>query len=118
MEPEKPIENVKSPFFVDTVFVHERTLTIEGKDYIFGFKELSGFDKDVISKSAVVIDPSTKSMETMPEIANLKLMMRCMVKAPFEITEDNVKTLKSGLKEKILELINSINKIDDRIIKN
>ena len=108
----------RSPFFADATFVHERTLMIEGKDYVFGFKELSGFDKDIISKSAVNIDQETKSMETMPEVANLKLMMRCMVKAPFEITEANVKSLKAGLKEKILKIINSINKIDEKIIKN
>ena len=117
MEENKPVET-KSPFFVDNNFIHERTLMIEGKEYVFGFKELSGFDKDIISKSAINIDPETKSMETMPEVANLKLIMRCMVRAPFDITEENVRNLKAGLKEKILKIINSINQIDEKIIKN
>lgn len=112
------IKQEKSPFFVDNTFVHERAIIIREKEYIFGFKELSGFDKDIISKSAVNIDTETKKVETMPEIANIKLMMRCMVKAPFEITEESLKKLKAPLKEKILEIINSINKIDERILKN
>lgn len=108
----------KSPFFADENFVHEKTLTIDGKDYVFGFKEITGFDKDIIQKAAIHVDAESKKVETLPEIGNLKLLMKCVVKAPFDITEANIKKLKAPLKEKLLECATEVNKVEEKIIKN
>ena len=114
------MEEVKknNVFFVDDKFIHKRILVIEGKEYEFGFKELSGFDIDTINKSAVKIDRETREITPRPEIANLTKIMKCLISAPFEIKEENIKKLKDGIQKKLLKIIEEINKVEEKTIKN
>jgi len=113
---EKEIE--KSDFFVNPEFIHRRTITINGKEHVFGFKEISGYDRDIVNKSTVAVDKDTKKITTNIEIGNLALLKQSLVEAPFEINIENLKLLKNDIQKQLLKIIDEVNKVEEKTLKN
>jgi len=83
--------------------------------YKFGLKELSGFDEDKLSSTAMVRTEGKITFKT--EQANIAYLKASLVLAPFEITEENIKKLTVKVRNKLLEEAKRINEIPSDVVK-
>lgn len=111
---------VEEDLFVND-FVHTVKIPIAnaktGKvsEYEFGLKEISGFEEDQLSSTAIV-KTGTK-IEFKTEEANVAYLKACIVKAPFDVTIENIRKLTSKVRNKLLEEAKRINEIPSDVVK-
>ena len=116
---EEKIENddMKKALFVSD-FTYEKILDlpIPGKTEtikaVFIFKEISGYEADKFTQGMTSINAKTGKVDIIQEEANVKYLKACLVKAPFEINEYNIKRLSKKVKDELLEFARKINSID------
>jgi len=123
-EPEVKVEKentVDEDMFVSD-FVHKikipiaNTKTGKVTEYEFGIKEISGFEEDQLSKTAIVKTGNGK-IEFKTEEANIAYLEKCIVLAPWDITRENIKRLTSKVRNKLLEEAKKINEIQGDALK-
>jgi hypothetical protein len=122
MTEEKKENAMEEDLFVND-FIHYIKIPIKNAktnivtEYEFGLKEISGYEEDKISKLAVKKDKRTGELELHTEEANIKYLQMCIVKAPFNVTIENIKKLTSKVRKKLLEKAKEINEVTNDVEK-
>ena len=111
---EQPINSMNEDMFVNN-FVHKIVIPVINsntgikKNYIFGLKEISGYDEDKLSSTAIVKTGTKIQFKT--EEANIAYLKTCLVEAPFDINEENIRKLTAKIRNKLLEEAKRINEV-------
>ena len=118
---ENKVDTIAEDMFVSE-FVHIVKIPIANlksgnvTEYEFGIKEISGFEEDQLSKTALVKTREGK-IEFKTEEANISYLVKCIVKAPFNINKENIKKLTSKVRNRLLEEAKKINELQSDILK-
>jgi hypothetical protein len=111
-------EDMEKALFVNDAFTYELDLelpvpkenkTVNGH---FVFKEISGYEADKLTQGMTSIDAKTGKIGIIQEEANIKYLKACLVKAPFDITDFNLKRLNKKVKDELLEFARKVNSIE------
>jgi hypothetical protein len=114
-------EDVEKALFVNDAFTYdlELDLPIPKEDKTikarFVFKEISGYEADKLTQGMTNVDAKTGKINIIQEEANIKYLKACLVKAPFEISDYNLKRLNKKVKDELLEFARKVNSIDKDI---
>lgn len=121
--PVAPVEKkneMESDLFVDEGFIYYKEICVISKSdpsivnkYKFGLKEITGFEEDKISKSAMNINGRTGKMEINQSEANIQFLMASIVEAPFTINEANLRNLSKKIRDELLDFARTINEVTD-----
>jgi len=120
MTEENKVDSIAEDMFVGD-FVHKVKIPITNAttgnvtEYEFGLKEISGYEEDQLSKTALVKTGSKIEFKT--EEANIAYLKACLVSAPWDITDDNIRKLTSKIRNRLLEEAKKINEITGEMLK-
>ena len=110
-------EQNKNDFFADNSFIHTRIVKLRSKsnpkeivEYEIGIKELTGEEATKIAEdNAIKEGDNPKNFKMDTNAANLQLMKMSLIKAPFEINDENLKKLSMQAFQQILQHVSEIN---------
>lgn len=118
VEEEKNI--IEDDLFVDDSFIHYKEVRVQNNKnpkivttYKFGLKEITGFEEDKISKSAMKISGRTGTLELNQSEANIQFLLASVVEAPFTLNADNMKRLSKKIRDELLDFAREINAVTE-----
>lgn len=117
-EEKKETRNIMEEDMFASDFVTYKTIKVRNKKdpetftkYKFGIKELTGFDEDKISKNAISVDSKTKQIELNQSKANIELIKKSIVEAPFVVNDENIMKLSKKVRNELLSMIAEVNEV-------
>ena len=117
---ENKVNQVEQDLFVDDAFIYHKEINVPNKNkpgshttYKFGLKEITGFEEDRISKSAMKINGRTGKLELNQSEANIEFLKASIVEAPFTVNEDNLRRLSKKIRDELLDYARQINEVTE-----
>lgn len=117
---EEKKDTVEDDLFVDDSFIHYKEVRVQNNKnpdivttYKFGLKEITGFEEDKISKSAMKISGRTGTLELNQSEANIQFLLASVVEAPFTLNANNMKRLSKKIRDELLDFAREINAVTE-----
>ncbi len=115
---------MEEDLFAENDFYYEKVVKLINRkdpkiisEYKFKLKEITGFESDRISKGAMKLNAHTGEMEINQEDANIKFLRACIVSAPFDLNEENIRKLSKKVRDELIDYCRKINEISEDVEK-
>jgi len=111
---------MEQDLFADDDFIHYKEFSIRNKrdtsivtKYKFGLKEITGFEEDKISKSAMKFNTKTQNVDINQQEANIQFLQAVIVEAPFTVNAQNLRKLTKKVRDQLMEFAKEINEVGE-----